>query len=174
MRLNPPDSDVFHDEMVSFGSSIIPNIISDYASLFVVRRLLASARNRPLFALCIGPVVAVTIVGLFNIATNDALLALWFFWSDPNDYGYLNDFNFVLANNFMVPEWRALLIAACVVHLWLPLFAVSAVLLRAVRWMQWFLKDGRQHPYEMIGYLSAAIVFVGTFALRRVSASPTI
>jgi hypothetical protein len=44
---------------------------------------------------------------------------------------------------------------ALIVHLWLPIFLLSAVLnaclikfFKAVRWAQWFIKRGAQHPLE--------------------------
>jgi hypothetical protein len=163
---HPSSSEAFRNELASFGTSIIPNIITDYVSLFAVRRLLVLAKGRPLFALWIGPLVGISIVGLFNLAINDALLALYFWWDSGDDYLYV--FYNVITYNFTIPEWRALLAAACVVHLWLPLFAVSVGLLRVVGWMQWFFRDGRQHPYEVIGYMSAGIVLVGAFTFQRI------
>jgi hypothetical protein len=49
--LNPPSLEAFLNELISFGDSIVSNIISDYVSLFAVRHLLVLARERPLFAL---------------------------------------------------------------------------------------------------------------------------
>lgn len=164
--VHPLDADAFYNELASFGTSIIPNIVTDYFSLFAVKRLLISTKDRPLVALWIGPLVGILIVGVVNLVINDALLALYFWWGSGDNYFYV--LKGVISYNFTVPEWRDLLAAACVVHLWLPLFAVSAGLLRAVSWLQWFFRDGQQHPYEVIGYLSAAIVLAGAFTLQRI------
>jgi hypothetical protein len=55
---------------------------------------------------------------------------------------------------------------ALVVHLWLPLFALSSLavrlvfwIFRAVEWAQWFLKQGNAHPLKAIGVVATIIVF---------------
>jgi hypothetical protein len=56
---------------------------------------------------------------------------------------------------------------ALIVHLWLPLFLLSAVLnaglvkfFKAVRWAQWAIKRGAQHPLEAIGMTASVVVFI--------------
>ena len=70
---------------------------------------------------------------------------------------------------------RPLMLAAFVVHLWLPLFAVCVVFLRALNYLrlavggvQWFVKKGREHPLDAIGYVAAGLVFVITVAIQRI------
>jgi hypothetical protein len=68
-------------------------------------------------------------------------------------------------------------VAAMIVHLWLPLFAICVIGLRllnyifvAAGWAQWFIKQGRYHPLDAVGYVAAILVFAGTFLLRWVLA----
>jgi hypothetical protein len=51
-------------ELVSLVEAIVTNIIVDYLSLFVVKRLLIFGRNSPELALWVGPLVGILIVGL--------------------------------------------------------------------------------------------------------------
>jgi hypothetical protein len=77
-----------------------------------------------------------------------------------------------LQANFVTREWLALTASALVVHLWLPLFSISAGFLRAViysvGWGQWLLKNADQHPFKAVGFVAATIVFVGTIIMQRV------
>jgi hypothetical protein len=119
------------------------------------------------------------IVAVFNLAISNGVLATVFFLQAHGLHGtlsnYLNLLYALAVGTFAIPEWRALLVAALVVHLWLPLFAVCVGLLRAVNyirravgWTQWFLKEGRQQPLEAIGYVAAPIVFIGTIIVQGV------
>jgi hypothetical protein len=54
-----------------------------------------------------------------------------------------------------------------IVFAWLPLFSLSLMLIRlhnllspVVDKMQWFLKDGKDHPIIAVGYISGIIVFI--------------
>ena len=170
------DFQVARDVAISLGVSIGTNIISDYVSLFAVRRLLIAQRDKPLFALWIGPLTGITIVVLFNLLFSDVALALILFLLAHGLNGslshYLNFLYSILEGTFELPEWRGLLAAGLIVHLWLPLFSFCVGLLRganylrqAVGWTQWFMKEGPQHPFHAIGCVSAAIVFICTSAM---------
>lgn len=57
-----------------------------------------------------------------------------------------------------VPFLYLMMAPAFVIHLWLPLFALSSLAVRlvfwsfrAVEWAQWFLKQGDAHPLKAIG-----------------------
>jgi hypothetical protein len=63
---------------------------------------------------------------------------------------------------------------AFIIHRWLPLFAFSSVfvkliylLLRAVEWAQWFLKQGDSHPLKAIGIVATIIVFVSAILVKE-------
>jgi hypothetical protein len=67
-------------------------------------------------------------------------------------------------------QWREILFGIFVffgptfiIHLWLHLFALSSVvvrlmylILRAVEWAQWFLKQGDAHPLKAIGIVATS------------------
>jgi hypothetical protein len=62
---------------------------------------------------------------------------------------------------------------ALLVHLWLPLFAISVVLLKGLNYFllaaktaQWFLKRGKDHPLEAVGFVAAPLVFIGATAVQ--------
>jgi hypothetical protein len=174
-----PNSGLARAGINSFAASLITNIISDYVSLFAVRRLLVLGSDRSLSALWIGPLVGVMIVAVFNLVISNGVLAAVFFLQAHGLHGslsnYLNTLYALFMGTFAIPEWRALLVAALVVHIWLPLFGVCVGLLRAanyarraVGWTQWFLKEGKQQPLEAIGYVAAPIVFVGTIMVQGI------
>jgi hypothetical protein len=61
-----------------------------------------------------------------------------------------------------------------IIHLWLPLFALSSLavrlvylIFRAVEWAQWFLKQGDAHPLKAIGIVATIIVFSKCNARQR-------
>ena len=121
----------------------------------------------------------IAIVAIFNLVISNGALALVLFLLAHGSHGslnnYLNYLYVLLTNTFVMPEWRALLAAAFVVHLWLPLLSVCVGLLRAanylrraVGWTQWFIKEGRQQPLEAIGYVAALIVFTGTIIVQGI------
>jgi hypothetical protein len=63
---------------------------------------------------------------------------------------------------------------AFVIHLWLPLFALSLVVVkllylifRAVEWAQWFLKQGDAHPLKAIGIVATIIVFGSAMLVKE-------
>jgi hypothetical protein len=78
---------------------------------------------------------------------------------------------------FVVPEvlLDRLAIAPISVHLWLPIMALSLVaskvliyVTQATQWTQWFIKQGRDHPFDALGYVAALIVFVGTLVFQQI------
>jgi len=64
---------------------------------------------------------------------------------------------------------------AFIIHLWLPLFALSSVLVklvyllfRAVEWAEWFLNQGGAHPFRAIGIVATIIVFGSAMLVKEV------
>ncbi len=64
---------------------------------------------------------------------------------------------------------------ALLIHLWLPLFLIAAIVNRgvgkffqAVKWAQWFIKRGAQHPLEAMGMTASVIVFAVAVVIRLV------
>jgi hypothetical protein len=171
-------------DFITLGATVTTNVISDYVSLFAVKRLLILGKNRPFVALWVGAAAGMSIVAFFNFVLNIGL-ALWVLLPEilrstnnaPLDL--LRSFiSFSLANfsgTFNLPVWFALFVSAFVVHLWLPLFFICAGAFRglnylrvAIGWTQWFIKQGRQHPLEAIGYVAAVIVFVCSAIIQRI------
>jgi hypothetical protein len=63
---------------------------------------------------------------------------------------------------------------ALVIHLWLPLFAISSLavklvylIFRAVEKAQWFLKEGDAHPLKAIGVVATIIVFGSAMLVKE-------
>jgi hypothetical protein len=63
---------------------------------------------------------------------------------------------------------------AFIIHLWLPLFALSSLavrlvfwIFRAVEWAQWFLKQGDAHPLKAIGLVATIIVFGSAMLVKE-------
>ena len=67
-----------------------------------------------------------------------------------------------------------IMVPALIIHLWLPLFALSSLLVkllylmfRAVEWAQWFLKQGDAHPLKAIGIVATIIVFGSAMLVKE-------
>jgi hypothetical protein len=148
--------------VVALIGSFIFNILSDYVSLFVIRRWLFMARERTVLALLMAPMLGVAAILLLYLVRlfSGILLDMY-----SNDAGIAFAF---MGYVFFIP--------AIAVHLWLPLFALGVLFIqaftyfsRAVGWTQWFIKDGANHPLRAIGYVAAVIVFVGTIVVQKLA-----
>jgi hypothetical protein len=140
---------VFYSEM------FVTNILTDYISLFAIRRSLVNYGSKPIFALSIGILLGAIII---NVGT---LLR--------SVFGYLAvigpHFDWYLAYF----EWLShatVSISAMMVFAWLPLFAFGILMIRALApfaWVvihaRWLLKDGKEHPLKAIGCVAAIFVF---------------
>ena len=122
----------------------------------------------------LGPVVgALAVIAVYmvlDITRFSFLISGTFKWTYPmeNVITYWQSFQSRSAN------WN-LTIPAFIVHLWLPLFAMSVLAARALnslrlaaRFAQWFLKDGKKAPFRSLGIIAALIVFVSVLAWRVV------
>jgi hypothetical protein len=135
--------------------TLFSNVITDYLSLFIIRKLLIASGNRPVLALFTG-----SIIGMLFIYV--AYSVRFFIFLSPSPFPEPLD-RIIAIDHLITP----LLFPALVVLAWLPLFGLSLLLLRtmpliylAVQKMQWFLKDGKNRPLEAVGYVAGAIVFV--------------
>jgi hypothetical protein len=154
-----------------WGEHLLTNVVSDYLSLFVIRRWLVLAGNRPFTALMTGPVIGFIIIGLCY-----AIRDIGSFAAGQGEFHlrYLGEW---------FPWWwdkltgtgtnRVFVFAAFSVNLWLPLFALGVLVMQGLNYflfatskMQWFLKQGRHHPFDAIGYVLALVVFVVTLAIQ--------
>jgi len=155
---------VDHPPLQFVAGLLLTNIISDYISLFFVRKLLVVGGKWPIVALVGGPVAGMCVVTLFFVAREVGLLA---FWATPDVLPDVADTFIVWSLVFFVPTLA--------VHLWLPLFGFGILcvtglhyLLRAIGGTQWFLERGDDHPLDAVGYVLGTMVFVGTAILQLV------
>jgi hypothetical protein len=146
-------------------------IFLDYFSLFPVRRCLAFAGYRPFLALFLGIITAGTIVtgALLSILSGIIIIQL-----RGNIFGYPLVYSLLKSvEASSITAIILLMMPAFFVHLWLPLFGLGALGVRAlyfcvyaVKWLQWFLKGGDEHPIRAIGIVAAAFMFAGTATIR--------
>lgn len=168
---------------------LITNIVSDYVSLFVVRRFLVLGGDRPAAAILISPILGALIVGIFAyLRVTVSFIVVGFLFQLGDDLPLLKNigmglylaiyslFNPPALNG--APNYQELLLSlsAFAVHLWLPLFGFGLLCVRGLNYlfwaigkMQWFLKRGAEHPLDAVGYVLGAIVLVGAVAARLVS-----
>jgi hypothetical protein len=146
-------------------TTLFANVLSDYVSLFVVKFTLAHGKSAPITASIRGVTAGMSVVAGFAVVQNMIVAILemihvpWF--------SFINQTVFNIMATFNEPFWLALFLASLVVHLWLPLFLLSAWTLRGMEYLkltiglvQWFIKQGRHHPFEAVGYVASVIVFV--------------
>lgn len=165
--------------------SLLLIIISDYVSLFFVRRWVSARWTSPILALVSGAVIAGGIVLTFFFIRDIiywAALEVYLVSDLPIDFTskatiVLQELRGNVLSVFSDPlgpnSFRQSLIApALAVHIWLLLFAFGIVVLqlahtfvRSIEKMEWFLKDGKLHPLEAVGYVAAAAVFVVSTAI---------
>jgi hypothetical protein len=142
-------------------------ILSDYLSLFVVRRCLLFSNDYPMMSL------------LLSFFFGSIVIVFAFFCGfEIQRYFIVRPIYVVILSNHLmpIPYWIGrgtaglpilnLVIPALLVHFWLPLFAAGAFTIRflyrfaqAAVWAQWALKQGNRHPLEAIGFVAAAFIF---------------
>jgi hypothetical protein len=158
-------------------SLLISTVLSDYMSLSSVRRVLVWRRSHPirasLSATIKGAAVTFATFTLFIMMT--LLLA---YSTDPQLFTNLVHGTPHPAPFEVIKSMLVLLILiirpALVIYLWLPLFALSSLLLRMVFWIfravekaQWFLKQGDEHPLKAIGIVATIIVFGSAMLVKE-------
>lgn len=152
-----------------FALQIATNAVADYLALFGIRAVLSGPLN-PLLSLLVGP-----IIGVFFVLTVYTI-------SDVARFSYLTATfrpiyfieGFMDWATTLVPRLSgesfssttAIFLGAVAVYVWLPLFALSVIILRGLNWVrrvialgQWFLRDGRKHPLQAIGLVAATATF---------------
>jgi hypothetical protein len=162
------------DSLMVIEDFLIFIIISDYASLFVVRNFLLMATAsvaRSVFLALVFACLTITCSAFLG------LIALWggldWFSFDALSASGISPLDFL----FLLFKYVSLLVApALLVHLWLPLFFIGAMInrmldafFRTVGWAQWFIKRGNLHPYEAIGIASSVAVLLAGGAWQVVS-----
>jgi hypothetical protein len=177
--LDLPSEPTWFVQMIKlFGASWTVNLLTDYVSLFIVRRWLIVAGGRPIIAL-----ILCSMIGVFITAASIVLrfpFLLPFLLYSPRE-GFSNFTLQFFLSNLLQPAMLELLALppALLVFAWLPLFGLGLAMVRLINVlqpvvlkMQWFLKDGKDHPLIAVGYVAGAIVFVIAVAWRLLLPAP--
>jgi hypothetical protein len=142
------------------------NITTDYVSLFLIRFWLQAAGERPLFALCVGALLGFATVFAVYIVIDVVTFSLktWTFHPVYFIQDVINWYDFIRTRGGVN---RVFFSSALVVHSWLLLFAFGVVVVQllnyfrsATRGVTWFLKRGREHPLEAVGFVGPMAVFL--------------
>lgn len=156
----------------TIGVTFLTNAASDYASLFVIRRWLASSKIGPVVALVLATLSALVVVSVGTLIRLNGFVYVM-------DLGAENLNFWPPIPNLLIPNQEKFIlqqaIPALIVFAWMPLFAIGIVaarLLRPLAWVigkaQWFLVDGKEHPLRAIGCTAAATVFSATVILQTI------
>jgi hypothetical protein len=177
------------DYIIEIWAPFISNILSDYISLFVVRRWLEDNSRSPLAVVATGTLIGSAIIlafFVFRLEIGGLALEFGDFLFDWSSFGLnslltgiknandgvmdqlgLSSTSFETAGTIWGTFVDELVPAALAVHLWLPLFGLGLFILRGgalfakpVAFMRWFLEQGDNHPYEAVGYVAAGTVFL--------------
>jgi hypothetical protein len=162
---------------------LVTNIISDYIALFIVRHFLSVGQQRPIWAAIVGAIAGIATVILLWILREMIISSGTFFpirvgfggTSEPDlldiMHGPIGLWD--LLSDY--PEWLSFSLPALAVHIWLPFFVLCLGIFKllnmarvAVGWTQWFIKQGRDHPLDAVGYVAALIVLLTTSALHYI------
>jgi hypothetical protein len=161
-----------YDNVEAYVEHLLFNITADYISLFVIRRWLSIALRRPVSGLIIAALTGIAIVYI-SFILRSAYFVLYNvvvfghpFWFILKVYGWESLYPFkelnVSGDVNLTPKFLA---PAFIIHLWLPLFGAAMALTKALGlffvaagWMQWFLRQGRNHPFQAVGLVAAVIV----------------
>jgi len=184
-------------EAAEWSIIITINIVSDYLALFIIRRWLSRA-SRPVVALLFGPLLGIVLVTA--IATLRTIIVVAFTYATAFIGTAISLY---IYHNIAPDWWRLLSvvggiiieylpsaydlrtiynhgtsigasnIAALVVHLWLPFFALCVGLAKGLHYFQsatkgaqWFLKRGKDHPFDALGLVAAPLVFIVAVAVQ--------
>lgn len=155
----------FHYFFFAIGTA---NLLSDYISLFVVRRWLVFARQQPGKAMfggtASGIVIIATLYTAITLVVHNFLVR-----RGPITFGMVS-FDYILGWLQADLELTKLFgWPAFIIYLWLPLLAIGMIGVRALSilgrttaWVQWFIKQGNQHPLQAIGFVAATLMFILT------------
>jgi hypothetical protein len=155
---------------------ILSNILTDYFSLFFIRRWLEVKGRNPLLVVFGGLVIGV----IFILIINAVVTVIWLMVVDGITFAQAVAKYFDLAGGALegILIGERFIVAAAGVHLWLLFLALGVIflqlanlLLSATGKMQKFLKQGQHHPLEAIGFVAAVLVFVVAAVFRWVLGS---
>jgi hypothetical protein len=146
-------------------------VLSDYVSLPFVRRFLSLARTSPIRASVMSSIVGLVVVTICFLICLFVEAAVVY---RTNLGAFIPDtLNMLFEPTFWVTVIKVMR-SAFVIHLLLPLFALSSVVVRlvfwifrVVEWAQWFLKQGDAHPLKAIGMVATIIVFGSAMLVKE-------
>lgn len=160
------------------GSAAVFNCVSDYISLFLVRRLLSRSWIKPSASVILAPLVGICAVLFLYYLRFVSMIVFATPWIANRTFsellaGFEYSISWLLwrlgelaAEQVVLHPHTVVIIPALIVHMWLPILGVGVLAVKALRgftWAvggtQWFLKDGNTHPYEAVGYVAAVVVF---------------
>jgi hypothetical protein len=157
----------------------IPVIASDYLSLFFVRKFLRMAKGNVKLSIIFAFVCAILVITALCLTfLSLAFLTMFLAGGTPAErmsfvvsLWYIRPADLIKA----VASFATLTPPAWLVHLWLPLFLVGAAInssinafLKTVRFAQWFIKRGNDHPFEAIGITAGVVTFIGAVLLQDI------
>jgi hypothetical protein len=172
---------------------VLANVACDYIALFIIRPFLILGKRRPMLASLFAPIAGISIVlaAYYGLSKVVIFAVVQDFVTQSLKTGICED---LIVTGSLKPEGpcadfivevasagalygrlqRVLRLAAFVVHLWLPLLALSVTFLKSLNYFrlsvgaaQWFLKKGREHPLDAIGSVAAILVFVATAVIQH-------
>jgi hypothetical protein len=179
-------SDIFGTEFVTgFAIPIFVNslgivMLTDYVSLLFVRRFLNAAQKRPIAASLLSSAVGLVVVAIGSFVFSFFFVTIFYYILG----GALHKGGAIvrITKLLNLAWWQSVniqpvsfgLVPAFIIHLWLPLFALSSLtvqlvfwVFRAVEWAQWFLKQGDAHPLKVIGFVATIIVFGSAMLVKE-------
>lgn len=132
-------------------------VIEDYLSLYVIRQYLRLATKSVFLSVLIA-----LIFGFLAVSATGVFIIVVFQWLTMPGINL-----FYMSYGLFGRTVLQMALPAFLVHLWLPLFLIGAslntglrVFFRAVGLAQRFIKHGDEHPFDAIGLVAAAFVFV--------------
>jgi hypothetical protein len=164
------------------GACLFTTVLSDYLSLPFVRRFLRLAQTHPIRAMVTSSVVGLLVIIIIYLIIIIVLLAaevfvsLYFYFDLTSSIvrQYTTDTGDFYKSIASLSDSVYMTTAAFIIHLWLPLFALSSLFVKLVFWIfravekaQWFLKQGDAHPFRAIGIVATIIVFGSAMLVKE-------
>jgi hypothetical protein len=174
--------DIYYGDSIQLIVNAIIIVVMDYVSLFFVRRFLYMARIHPVAASVFSSVIGLMVVtiGLFMFRFLYVYVDLFYnlrpaipIFIELVEHVWSIAFGITIDATGTLHFFNRML-PAFIIHLWLPLFALSSLVVqlifwvfRAVEWAQWFLKQGDAHPLKAIGIVATIIVFGSAMLVKE-------
>lgn len=148
---------------------MVPIILADYASLFLVREALGFSKTSAWLSVLLAITSALVVLEALMVVFATAVVAIVGPTLDHRTMvEHLSEFFQCCGRNIFSNEISIQAsVPALIVYAWLPLLLIGALInsgiaafFKAVGFAQWFIKRGNQHPFEAIGITTSAIAFI--------------